>query len=57
VTARPRGVGILVKPESYRAPTGRDLAELQARPSADSSLGSLADREIGCLYECGEQRR
>lgn len=51
------GFGILLKPGHYHGRTWRDLPVLHAGPRADSSLGSLAEREIGCLYERGEQRR
>lgn len=37
--------------------TWRDLAVLHPGPAAYSSLVSLGDREIGCLYERGEKGR
>lgn len=50
-------IRLTVRTSADHGQTWRDLAELHAGPSAYSSLVSLGDREIGCLYERGEQRR
>ena len=50
-------IQLTVRTSADHGRTWRDLAVLHAGPSAYSSLVSLADREIGCLYEFGEKRR